>query len=68
MAVRDGASARKLTAFACVMLAAYVHRYATKETATTFLVIDLAAALVALGVITIEQIIRLKNGSEKANN
>jgi len=56
-----GASARKLTAFACIMFAGYCHQFVTKETASTFLVIDLSACLVALGIVTMEQIIRLKN-------
>ncbi len=58
-----GASARKLTAFSCVAFAAYCHRWLNFENATTFLLIDLITVLVALGIVTMEQIISLKNGN-----
>lgn len=62
-----GASARKLTAFACILFAGYCHQFITKETASTFLVIDLSGNLVALGIVTMQQIIRLKNGGSATN-
>lgn len=58
-----GASARKLTAFSCVAFAAYCHRYCTPNSAINFLIVDMSCALIALGIVTFEQIIRFKNGT-----
>jgi len=63
-----GASARKLTAFSCVAFAAYVHRYCTPDSAVQFLIVDLCCALIALGIVTFEQIIKLKNGITTEKN
>ena len=58
-----GFSARKLTAFAFVVFAAYVHlRYVTAETAIAALLIDAISALLALGIVTAEHVIRLRHG------
>ena len=58
-----GFSARKLTAFAFVVFADFIHlKYVTADTAIAALLIDAIAALLALGIVTAEQVIRLRHG------
>jgi hypothetical protein len=58
-----GASARKLTAFALMVLIAYIHYKELSQTnATEFLIIDLCGVFLSLGLVTFAQIIELKNG------
>lgn len=60
-----GFSARKLTAFAFVLFAGYIHlRYLTPETAIAALLIDAVTALLALGIITAENVIKLRHGEK----
>jgi len=60
-----GASARKLSAFALMVCVAYCHiRFVDATNVTSVLVIDLSAMLLCLGIVTAEQVIRLKNGNE----
>lgn len=59
-----GFSARKLTAFAFVVFAAYIHWiHLRPETAVAALLIDAVTALLALGIITAEQVIKMRHGS-----
>lgn len=58
-----GASARKLTAFALMVLIAYIHYTQLSITnAVEFLIIDLCGVFLSLGLVTFAQIIELKNG------
>jgi len=68
----QGASARKLTAFWIVMLITFLHisyfRYQAKQEGNyeylpTILVIDFCFVAVALGLTTVETILKLKNGN-----
>lgn len=63
---KDGYSARKLSAFAAVVVAVII----TMKKIPTVVMIDalyawLCFGLLCLGIVTIEQIINLKNGSTK---
>ena len=61
----QGASARKLTAFALMCLVVYIHAsQLTHENAVEFLIIDLCGVFLALGLVTFAQIIELKNGKQ----
>jgi hypothetical protein len=60
-----GFSARKLTAFALMVLIAYTHyKYVDLSNAIEAILIDLAGVLIALGIITMEQVIKFKNGDK----
>lgn len=60
-----GFSARKLTSFALMILIAYVHyKYVDLSNAIEAILIDLAGVLLLLGIITFEQVIRFKQGSQ----
>lgn len=62
----DGWAARKLTAFAFVVLVFYIHyRYIDKTNAIDAIIIDCLSILLLLGLVTFEQIILFKNGKEK---
>lgn len=66
---KDGYSARKLSAFAAVCVAIYI----TVKLIPVAMQIDalyawLIFAGVCLGIVTIEQIINLKNGSKNKDN
>lgn len=64
-----GASARKLEAFAAFLVACWVtYTYSSEVNATTMVLIWLAASLVCLGIITMEQINKFKNGDNKGND
>jgi hypothetical protein len=61
----EGFSARKLTAFSLMVCIAYVHyKYVNESTAIEALITDLCGVLIALGIVTAEQIINLKNGNK----
>lgn len=61
-----GFSARKLTAFALMVLIAYVHyKYVDLSNAIEAILIDLAGVLLLLGIITFEQILKFKNGAKE---
>ncbi len=61
-------SARKLTAFAFVVFAAYIHvRYVTPDNAIEALLVDAGTALLCLGIITFEQVIKFKNGNDDSS-
>ena len=61
----DGFSARKLSAFVGVMTAIYVTaKEIPQEAQINALYAWLCFALVCLGIVTVEQIIRFKNGPE----
>lgn len=61
-----GFSARKLTAFALMILIAYVHyKYVDLSNAIEAILIDLAGVLLLLGIITFEQILKFKNGAKE---
>jgi hypothetical protein len=60
-----GASARKLTAFALMIGVCFLHfKFANINNAVEFLIIDLSGVFLLLGIITAEQIIKLKNGDK----
>ena len=62
----SGFSARKLTAFALMILIAYVHyKYVDLSNAIEAILIDLGGVLLLLGIVTFEQIIRFREGSPK---
>lgn len=65
----QGASARKLTAFALMCLVVYIHAsQLTHENAVEFLIIDLCGVFLSLGLITFSQIVELKNGSKNGTD
>lgn len=62
----QGYSARKLTALFGVVMGAYITKYKLPlECQLYALICWLLLALLCLGIITFEQIIKLKNGDEK---
>lgn len=62
----SGFSARKLTAFALMVLIAYVHyKYVDLSNAIEAILIDLGGVLLLLGIITFEQILKFKNGTKE---
>ena len=61
---KDGLSARKLTAFALMLCIGYIHyKFVDSANSMEALIIDLCGVLIALGIVTAEQIINLKNGN-----
>ena len=61
----SGFSARKLTAFALMVLIAYVHyKYVDLSNAIEAILIDLGGVLLLLGIVTFEQIIRFREGTQ----
>lgn len=61
----DKFSARKLTAFAFVVMIAYVHKFAlTADNAHYFLLADMSGALLCLGLVTAANLIEFKNGKQ----
>ena len=62
----SGFSARKLTAFALMVLIAYVHyKYVDLSNAIEAILIDLGGVLLLLGIVTFEQILKFKNGTKE---
>lgn len=62
----SGASARKLTAFAFMLLVVFIHcKYVDKDNAMEALMIDSSMILLLLGLVTFEQILALKNGKNE---
>jgi hypothetical protein len=60
---KGGFAARKLTAFALMVCVAYIHfKYVDITIAVEVLIVDLAAVLLCLGLVTASNIIELKNG------
>jgi len=60
-----GLSARKLTAFAFVLCAYYVHyEHVDNSNAVDALIVDACVVVMCLGIVTAEQVIKLKNGSK----
>lgn len=65
----EGGSAKKLTAFAFMVLVAWLHFvYVDKDNAIEFLIVDVSALLTLLGVSTIDKIQQLKHQSSNGNN
>ena len=65
---KEGASARKLTAFALMICIAYLHyKFADTSNAVSFLTVDLVGVFVILGIVTAEQVIKFKNGGSSIN-
>lgn len=61
---KDGFSARKLTAFILILCICYIHfKFVDLQNAVEVLIIDLCGVLIALGIVTAQNIIELKNGS-----
>ena len=64
---KDGFSARKLTAFSLMTCIGYIHyKFIDKENAIEAIIIDLCGTFLLLGLITVDQIIQLKNGKPQA--
>lgn len=60
-----GFSARKLTAFVFVIFAGYIHwKYLSFDNCINALMIDAGVTLVALGIITAQNLVELKNGKD----
>jgi hypothetical protein len=58
-----GFSARKLSSFAFMILAYFIHwEFCTKDNAYDFLLVDLAMVLLLLGIVTVQNLIEFKNG------
>ena len=64
-----GASARKLTAFALIVMIVYIHyKQLSADNAIEFLIIDLCGVFLSLGLVTFAQIIELKNGTNNGTD
>jgi len=62
---KGGMSGRKITAFVLTYCVIGLHsKHGTNENATTFLMYDLIGIALLLGIVTVEQLIRAKNGSK----
>ena len=60
---KEGFSARKLSGFALMVCVFYLHyKYVDTTNAFDFLVADLCAIMLLLGIVTAQNIIELKNG------
>jgi len=65
----DRLSARKLTAFAFVVMASYIHyAHVDKSNAIAALTVDGIVLLLLLGIITAENVIHFKNGKDSNSN
>jgi len=67
---KEGFSSRKESAFVLMMCICWIHyKFVTPLNATEFLIVDLCGVLILFGIVTIDQVIQLKNGnsSEKPN-
>ena len=63
----SGASARKLSAFAFMLCIVWAHaKWIDHENVIEAMWVDVAGLLLCLGIVTFEQVIRLKNGGETA--
>ena len=60
-----GLSARKLSAFFAVMMAAYNLRFGSTEIAVEMTITRLSFALLCLGIVTAEQIINFRTGKKE---
>lgn len=61
----SGFSSRKLTAFSLMICIAFIHwEYIDQANAIEALTIDLCGVLIALGIVTAQNIIELKNGKQ----
>lgn len=59
-----GFAARKLTAFALIVMVGYIHaRFVDHSNAIEAIIIDLIGAAFFLGLVTFEQILKFKNGN-----
>lgn len=66
---KEGMSARKLTAFGLMWMVYNVHqKYVTPENAVEVILIDLGFVLLLLGIITVQNLIELKNGAPQKND
>lgn len=60
----EGYSARKLTALTLTICIVYIHwKYVDLSIAIEAMIVDLVGVLVALGIVTAEQVIKFKNGT-----
>jgi len=61
----EGYSARKLTALWLVVLITYLHyKFVDITNSLDFHIVDVCAVLIALGIVTAEQVIKFKNGDK----
>lgn len=59
----DGFAARKLSAFMCFCLVVFIHvKFCNDQNAFDFLIADYSVGLLLLSIVTIQDIIKLKNG------
>ena len=64
-----GFSARKLSAFVLMCCIVYIHyKWVNHDNVAEVLIIDLCGVLLLLGLITFEQIIKFKNGTNTTEN
>ena len=58
---KAGFSGRKLTAMVLVLLVCYIHyKYIDKDNCIEAMIIDLSGVMLCLGLVTAEQVIKLK--------
>jgi len=63
--IEEGMSSRKLTAFALMLCVAYCHiRFVDASVVVEIIIIDLSFILLLLGIITVQNLIELKNGKQ----
>lgn len=66
---KGGFSSRKLSAFIAVMIAIYFTiAYGVEKFLVEVIIVWLTFALLCLGIVTIDQIIRLKNGNSTSSS
>lgn len=65
---KDGWSGRKLSAFAGVFVSAYItFKYIEAQYLIEAIMVWLCFSLLCLGIVTIEQIVKLKNGDNSSD-
>lgn len=63
--INAGFSARKLTAFAFVCMIAWCHyNYVTATNVVEVIMVDASCVFLLLGIVTVQQLIRFKNGNQ----
>jgi hypothetical protein len=66
---KGGFAARKLTAFALMFCIAYIHlKFVNESNAIEALIIDLIGVAFFLGLVSVTQILELKNGKKDEPN
>lgn len=66
---KSGFSGRKLSAFASIIIAYVLSlKYCTEKEVVELVIVWLSFASICLGIVTIEQIIKLKNNERQTNS